>query len=58
MCSSIRIAVSGDDGSFPIKNLPAGTYTFAGWHEKYSEKTTQIQVTDGQAATADFAFGS
>ncbi len=51
-------AVSGDDGTFSIKNLPAGTYTLGAWHEKYGEKTTQIQVTDGQAATADMAFGS
>jgi len=51
-------SVTGDDGSFSIKNLPAGTYTIAAWHEKYPEQTAEIQVADGQAATAEFSFGS
>ena len=51
-------AVSGDTGAFSIKNLPAGTYTLAAWHERYGEKTTEVQVADGQAVAAEFAFGS
>jgi len=43
-------AVSGDDGSFSIENLPAGSYTLAAWHEKYGEMTQPVTVADGGAS--------
>ncbi|HEY7161672.1 MAG TPA: carboxypeptidase regulatory-like domain-containing protein [Acidobacteriota bacterium] len=49
-------SVTGTDGSFTIKGLPAGTYTIEAWHEKYGSQTANITVTDGQAATNDFTF--
>jgi plastocyanin len=49
-------AVSGGNGSFEIKNLPAGTYEVEAWHEKLGTKTMSITVPDGGSATADFAF--
>jgi plastocyanin len=49
-------AVSGADGAFEIKNLPAGTYTIEAWHEAAGAQTQQITVTDDGAATADFSF--
>lgn len=49
-------ATTGADGSFALKNLPAGEYEVAAWHEKYGEKTQKIKVGDGEAKTADFAF--
>ncbi len=48
-------AVSGDDGSFTIKGLPAGKYTIEAWHEKYGTQTQEITVAD-QDQTADFTF--
>jgi plastocyanin len=42
-------AVSSEDGSFTIKDVPAGTYTVKFWHEKLGEKTQQVTV----AATGD-----
>jgi plastocyanin len=39
-------AVSGDDGSFTIKDVPAGTYTVEAWHERLGTKQTQVTVTD------------
>jgi Carboxypeptidase regulatory-like domain len=48
--------VTGADGSFTIKGLPAGTYTIEAWHEKYGSQTANVTVTDGQAATNDFTF--
>jgi plastocyanin len=50
-------AVTSDGGTFTIKNLPAGKYTVAAWQETLGEKTAEIEVTDGQAATLDFSFG-
>ncbi len=50
-------AVSGDDGKFAIKNVPAGSYTVTAWHEKLGEKTAQVTVPAGGDAAVDFSFG-
>jgi plastocyanin len=47
--------VSGDDGSFEIKDLPPGKYTIAAWHETFGEKTMEVEVSE-EVATADFTF--
>ena len=39
-------AVTGDDGSAAIKDLPAGEYTLEAWHEKYGTQTQKVTVTD------------
>jgi hypothetical protein len=49
-------SVSGEDGTFAIKNLPAGTYTIEAWHEKYGAQTQTITVADKEAKTLDFTF--
>lgn len=49
-------AVSKDDGSFQIPNLPPGTYTLAVWQEKLGTQEQQITIAPGQHATADFTF--
>lgn len=49
-------AVTGDEGSFEIKDLPAGTYTVEAWHETFGTKTAEVTVADGEAATANFEF--
>jgi plastocyanin len=52
-------AVTGDDGTFTIGRLPAGTYTLEAWHERSGVKTSApITVADGQTATASFEFGT
>jgi plastocyanin len=49
-------SVSGEDGTFSIKGLPAGEYEIVAWHEKYGEKTQKVKVGDGEGKTADFSF--
>lgn len=39
-------AVTGEDGSAQIKDLPPGEYTLEAWHEKYGTQTQKITVTD------------
>ena len=48
-------AVTGEDGSFEIKNLPPGQYTLEAWHEKFGTQTQQITVDDS-GKVADFTF--
>lgn len=53
-------AVSAEDGSYTIKNVPAGKYTVVAWHEGQgngTEKTMEVTVPAKGAATADFTFG-
>jgi hypothetical protein len=50
-------AVSGANGAFEIKDVPAGTYTVTAWHEKLGEKTAQVTVPASGTAAVDFSFG-
>ncbi|MCH8128237.1 carboxypeptidase regulatory-like domain-containing protein [candidate division KSB1 bacterium] len=50
-------SVSGDDGTFTIKNLPAGEYVIEAWQEEYGTSTQSITVGDGESKTVNFAFG-
>ncbi|MBL8177505.1 MAG: DUF2012 domain-containing protein [Bryobacterales bacterium] len=49
-------AVTGDDGSFTIKDVPAGEYTLEVWQERYGVQEMKIKVEAKQAATADFSY--
>ncbi len=49
-------AVTGEDGSFKIENLPAGNYVIEAWHEKYGTKTQNVTVDEAAPKTADFSF--
>lgn len=48
--------VTGDDGSFTLKNLPAGEYTIEAWHEKYGTQSMKVTVGAAEKKTADFKF--
>ena len=50
-------AVTGDDGTFSMSNLPAGEYVVEVWHETYGTKTGTVTVDDAGAATIDFSMG-
>jgi plastocyanin len=49
-------SVTGDDGRFSMKGLPAGDYVVAAWHEKFGTKEAKVTVADGAAAALDFSF--
>ncbi len=51
-------AVTGDDGSFTIPNLPPGTYTIEAWHEKLGAQTQTVTVQAGQAAPVSLTFSA
>ncbi|MGB3439271.1 MAG: S8 family serine peptidase [Actinophytocola sp.] len=52
-------ATSGADGTYTITGVPAGTYRVAATHPVFrAPAETEVTVTEGQAATADFTFGA
>jgi hypothetical protein len=51
-------SVTGDDGTFTLKGLPAGEYEIVAWQEKYGEKVQKIKVGDGEAKSLNFKFSA
>jgi plastocyanin len=49
-------AVTGADGHFEIKGLPAGDYTLGAVQEKLGEQTIQVTVKPETSTKADFSF--
>lgn len=49
-------AVTGADGSFSIKGLPAGKYTVKVWQEKLGTKSQEITVADGETKSVNFSL--
>jgi len=49
-------AVTAADGTYTIKNLPAGTYTIEAWHEKFGTQTQQVTVGATDTKTVPFTF--
>ena len=51
-------ATTGNDGTFSIANLPAGTYTIEVWHERFGSQTASVTVTDDETKAADFTYAA
>jgi hypothetical protein len=49
-------AVTGDDGSFAIENLPPGEYVIEAWHEMYGTQTMDITVGESEAVDMEFSY--
>jgi plastocyanin len=49
-------AVSGNDGTFEIAKVPAGTYTIKIWHERFGELMKKVTVKSGTSTTIDFGY--
>ncbi|MBI5463592.1 MAG: carboxypeptidase regulatory-like domain-containing protein [Ignavibacteriales bacterium] len=49
-------AVSEKDGSYRIKDVPAGSYTLKIWHEKLKGESVSVTVPEKGEATVDFGL--
>jgi plastocyanin len=49
-------AVTGDDGSFTIPNVPAGTYTIEAWHERFGATTAEVTVSKDRPGSVDLSL--
>jgi len=49
-------AIPGNDGTFELRNVPAGDYTLIGWHERVGERSTRVRVESGKTATVDISL--
>jgi hypothetical protein len=47
-------AVTGADGRFSLRGVPAGEYVLAAWHERFG--TREARVTLGAGETTEVAF--
>ena len=49
-------AVTNDQGTFEIKNLPPGNYVIEAWHEKYGPQTQNVTISGAEGKSLDFTF--
>lgn len=49
-------STTGSDGTFTIKNLPAGTYTLEAWHDSFGEATATVTVHEAETSTVSFTY--
>jgi hypothetical protein len=50
-------AVTGDDGSFVLPDLPPGRYTITAWHETLGTQSHEIEInSNGDPQTLNFTF--
>lgn len=49
-------AVTGDDGSFIIPDVPPGDYTLLAWHETLKTQTQAITVKAGEVKEVEFTW--
>jgi plastocyanin len=54
--STSHYVVTGQDGSFSLKGLPAGKYTVSAWQEQYGTQTQEVTVGTGETKAVNFTF--
>lgn len=49
-------STTGDQGTFEMKDLPAGKYVVTAWHEKYGTQDQTVTVEEGKPMNIEFTF--
>src|SRR6266705_2026944 len=49
-------AVTDENGTYTINNLPPGNYTVTAWQEAYGSQSQKVTVAAGKPATVDFTY--
>lgn len=49
-------AITGSEGTFAIKDLPAGTYRIKAWHPVLGEREQEVTVAENGSASVGFTF--
>jgi plastocyanin len=49
-------AVTGEDGTFDIKGVPAGKYEIEAWHERFGSKKGEVTVSPDKPAEVKFEY--
>ncbi len=49
-------SVTGNDGSFVIKDLPPGNYVIEAWHERYGTRTISVRVPAKGTVSANVEY--
>jgi hypothetical protein len=50
-------AVTGQDGAFAFRNLPAGRYVVEAWHERFGTSVQTVTIGDDETSAIEFVFG-
>ena len=50
------MAITGEDGTYTIKNVPPGTHKLVMKHEKLGEQTASVTVETGKTVSQDFTL--
>jgi plastocyanin len=48
--------VPDEDGTFLLKNVPAGQYTIIGWHERIGERPVPVRVEPGKSVEVELTL--
>lgn len=49
-------AVTGDDGTFELNNVPPGEYTIETWHERYGTQEQTVTVGPSESKEIEFSY--
>ncbi len=49
-------AVTGNEGTFELKNLPPGEYSVEAWHEEFGTQSLDVTVGDSESKDLEFSF--